>query len=109
MDEKIFFRVIVPVEKCIQPEVPSSPRLLFRIFITVIFLTLTISQPTQDFSRTSGNRMRGWKFDTTIWRKCALSYRKIYNVSDWPVRKRIKPTDGKNATYISKSPIKCRL
>ena len=42
MDEKnFFFRVIVPVEKCIQPEVPSSPRLLFRIFITIIFLTLT--------------------------------------------------------------------
>ena len=54
MDEKIFFRVIVPVEKYIQPEEPSSPRLLFRIFITVIVLTLTISQPTQDFSRTSG-------------------------------------------------------
>ena len=41
MDENFFFRVIVPVEKCIQPEVPSSPRLLFRIFITVMFLTLT--------------------------------------------------------------------
>ena len=39
--KKFFFRVIVPVEKCIQPEVQSSPRLLFRIFITVISLTLT--------------------------------------------------------------------
>ena len=68
-----------------------------------------ISQPTQDFSRTSGNRMRGWISDTTIWRKCASSYRKIKNVSDWLVRKRFEPADGKNATYISKSPIKCRL
>ena len=41
MDEKKNFRVTVPVEKCIQPEVPSSPRLLFRIFITVLLLTLT--------------------------------------------------------------------
>ena len=41
MDEKKNFRVIVPVEKCIQPEVTSSPRLLFRIFITVTVLTLT--------------------------------------------------------------------
>ena len=41
IDEKKIFRVTVPVEKCIQPEVLSSPRLLFRIFITVTFLTLT--------------------------------------------------------------------
>jgi len=54
MDEKKNFRVIVPVEKCIQPEVPSSPRLLFRIFITVIFLTLTHPSRHKDFSRTSG-------------------------------------------------------
>ena len=55
MDEKkFFFRVIVPVEKCIQPEVPSSPRLLFRIFISVIFLTLTHPSRHKDFSRTSG-------------------------------------------------------
>ena len=36
-----FFRATVPVEKCIQPKVLSSPHLLFRIFTTVIFLTLT--------------------------------------------------------------------
>ena len=45
-----FFRKTVPVEKCIQPEVPSSPRLLFRIFITVIFLTLTYPSRHKNFS-----------------------------------------------------------
>ena len=54
MDEKKNSRATVPVEKCIQPEVLSSPRLLFRIFTTVNLSHINISQPTQDFSRTSG-------------------------------------------------------
>jgi hypothetical protein len=41
MDEKFISEQTVPVEKLYTPEVPSSPRLLFRIFITVTFLTLT--------------------------------------------------------------------
>ena len=51
---EIFFRVTVPVEKSIQSGDLSLPHLLFRIFTTVGFSHINISQLTQEFSRTSG-------------------------------------------------------
>ena len=54
IDEIFVFKVTVPVEKYTQSGVLSSPRLLFIMFTTVYLSHINISQPTQDFSRTSG-------------------------------------------------------
>ena len=89
-----FFRVTVPVEKCIQPEVPSLPRLLFRIFITVTFLTLTHpdipAQPTQDFSRTSGKGCVGGNLTPPSGESAHQAIGKIKIVSDWQIEKMIQ-------------------
>ena len=53
MDEIFFFRANSPSGKVYIPEVLSSPRLVFRIFISY-FSHINISQPTQEFFRTSG-------------------------------------------------------
>ena len=70
---------------------------------------INTSQLTQEFSRTSGKGCVGENLTPPSGESAHEAIGKLKNVSDWPVRKRVKPTDGKNATYISKSPINCRL
>ena len=74
------------MEKYIQSGVLSLPRLLFRIFTTVGFSHINISQPTQEFSRTSGKGCVGGNLTPPSGKSAHYAIGKIKIVSDWQIR-----------------------
>ena len=85
-----------------------SPRLLFRIFTTVGVSRINISQLTQEFSRTSGNRCMG-NLTLPSGESAHYAIGKIKMVSDWQIQENNSERQMVKMQRAFNSPIKIRL